>query len=396
MPVNGTDKARGSTRRSGYVMVLFAMLLFGIMAMAALVIDIGFARLAQRQMQSAADSGALEGLRFRDQLPPEPQSEDLDEARRLQARKVVSQLFDDNLLEDETDSFNFGAGPVVKFQASTSNGGVYANEFIFDPENPSSDPKIGSLPKVPIYKPVLETNITNRKDGDMVAGGNYNATNDHGENEFYDRQDFDPNDPANDVFLVRMRRTGESFEPGVGTSGPRLPYLFARGSLMFDVDENSSDDPRRLIDTGIKVRATSIATLQPVVCVGDKNVDLDIPGKLDVAVPLLDWQAEEGTTFLKYDNNAIGGEVDANIPGEPNGTLGYVAIYDPDAGNRVIGFGPASITAGRFNLHTPFETPNASAVFCYPFQSSSADDHLVFKSRKANRDVLYQVPVSVR
>ena len=41
--------------REGYAAVLFVMLFFGLMGLAALVIDIGFARLAQRQMQTAVD-----------------------------------------------------------------------------------------------------------------------------------------------------------------------------------------------------------------------------------------------------------------------------------------------------------------------------------------------------
>ena len=38
------------------------MMFFGLMGLAALVIDMGFARLAQRQMQTAVDSAALEGI----------------------------------------------------------------------------------------------------------------------------------------------------------------------------------------------------------------------------------------------------------------------------------------------------------------------------------------------
>ena len=45
------------------MLVLFVMLFVGIMGLAALVIDMGFARLAQREMQTAVDSAALEGLR---------------------------------------------------------------------------------------------------------------------------------------------------------------------------------------------------------------------------------------------------------------------------------------------------------------------------------------------
>ena len=37
--------------------MLFVLLFFGMMGLAALVIDIGFASLAQRQMQTAADNG---------------------------------------------------------------------------------------------------------------------------------------------------------------------------------------------------------------------------------------------------------------------------------------------------------------------------------------------------
>ena len=54
---------------AGYVLVLFVMMFFGLMGLAALVIDMGFARLAQRQMQTAVDSAALEGLRWQAASP---------------------------------------------------------------------------------------------------------------------------------------------------------------------------------------------------------------------------------------------------------------------------------------------------------------------------------------
>ena len=54
------------SHRGGYTLVFFAMLMFALMGLAALVIDIGFARLTQRQMQTAVDSAALEGLRWKD------------------------------------------------------------------------------------------------------------------------------------------------------------------------------------------------------------------------------------------------------------------------------------------------------------------------------------------
>ena len=81
------DKSR--SRREGFVLVVFVMLVFGIMGLAAVVIDIGFARLSQRQMQIAADSGAVEGLRGEGVVGY------LD--RRDMARNFVHWHFDDDL-----------------------------------------------------------------------------------------------------------------------------------------------------------------------------------------------------------------------------------------------------------------------------------------------------------
>ena len=53
------------------MLIYFAMLTFALMALAALVIDLGMAMLTQRKMQTAVDSAALEGIRFRDQIPTE-------------------------------------------------------------------------------------------------------------------------------------------------------------------------------------------------------------------------------------------------------------------------------------------------------------------------------------
>ena len=48
------------------MLVLVAVMLFALMALAALIIDMGFVRLTQGQMQSGVNSTALEGLRWRD------------------------------------------------------------------------------------------------------------------------------------------------------------------------------------------------------------------------------------------------------------------------------------------------------------------------------------------
>ena len=110
-------QTRTSHRRGGYVLVLITIMLFGLFAMAALVIDVGFARLAQRQMQSASDAAALEGLRG-ERMVAISYSD-----RQNAAETLIAWTFDDNL--DPTDSENssaggdaaIGAGPLVSLNS---------------------------------------------------------------------------------------------------------------------------------------------------------------------------------------------------------------------------------------------------------------------------------------
>ena len=109
-------------RRGGYVMVLFAMLLFAIMAMAALVIDIGFARVAQRQMQSAADSAALEGLRGEGVT---------DYAQRQDAaQRMISWTFDDELDTTIGDSGTVDFGSVARFSGGAGDPNLNASQLM--------------------------------------------------------------------------------------------------------------------------------------------------------------------------------------------------------------------------------------------------------------------------
>ncbi len=338
-------RKRNSVKRGGYVMVLFAMLLFGIMAMAALVIDIGFARLAQRQMQTAADAAAFEGLRGKG-LP------DFDyETRQANAEQFVTWHFDDDL--DETNGDKgiagqggaFGAGPIVEFSGGAGDPSLSASQLMtIDPENA-------------VYKPEMQRRVAN----------------DDGESEFQ---------------VVLQRGGIPCSDPHLYSTGQTVPFLFARGSLI----------DREFVRSGMVVRGSSAAVLEPVVCVGNANIALDIRGKLNVAVSLTEWRAGTGMTFFQYENNAIGGEVDSTLAGTPNGTEGYVAIYDDTPAsptvNRVIGFGPVSISGMMFSRIDGFVRPNASAVFCYPFASTGVDDDLIFESRTNNAIVLFKLPVS--
>jgi hypothetical protein len=267
--VNRRRKRRHGSR-SGYVLVMFVMLAFVFFAFAALVIDLGFVRLTQREMQTAVDSAALEGLRWRD----DGQSLGIDPHQ--QASAMVANVFDDDLNPSDGDPLNFGAGPVVGFQPNPNAGmaSLAAGQTIV-------------VPNPPVYKPTrsdgtpgLELNETGiAVEGDMVAGTyglnpSYQPDPDdtdgsHDENAGYGRRDYQPpkaNAQAAPGFLVRMRRTtnpgGIDAEPGVSSGGvvrmggdpnsaapATLPYLFGRGSMM----------SRTSVQQGVTVRATAIA-----------------------------------------------------------------------------------------------------------------------------------------
>src|SRR3954469_24934896 len=89
------------------------MISLALCAMLSLIVDIGYARITQGQMQNAVDTAAIEGLRKRDAG---------DEAsRRTAANNFVNYAFDDDL--DPTDGdpdYNFGAGPIVDLTDGTT------------------------------------------------------------------------------------------------------------------------------------------------------------------------------------------------------------------------------------------------------------------------------------
>lgn len=293
---------RRRIRRAGYALVLMVMLLFGIFAFAALVIDLGFARLTQRQMQTAVDSAALEGLRFRDDIPidwytpgnpaysaivatcglppqtpynpSDPQWKSwIDAARRWAASQEVGQLFTDQA--DSGGTVYYGAGPVVDFSASVGPAYLTADRTM-------------TIPSPPVYQPVrsdgtpgLELNVTtNDPNGDLVAGtyelnpnyppasdGSPDPADENEQNKQYNRRDFVPSPSAlagqtAPAFLARMRRTnnpnGLDSNPGVSSSGPTLPILFGSGSMM----AQTGGGGQLSVASGITVRGTAIAAAE--------------------------------------------------------------------------------------------------------------------------------------
>ena len=275
-------------RRRGTVLVLFALLVFSLFALAALVIDLGFVRLTHQQMQSAVETAALEGLRFRDdaslvQLP----NETPDQARRRVTSEMVAVRFDDDLNPANGDPLQVGAGPVL-----VPVGGILPSNALQTLQVPSLQqgftyvykPNGISQPASGVTFDALQTNEANNLvSGDMVAG-TFTSGMIPIENPDYSRNDFTASSTATAAtassFLVRMRRTDNRNDAlnnvnGVSTHGPSLPLLFGRGTLITSPDPAQGYAPRV---HGLTVRATAIADARRAKSIGPAYLDTFYPG----------------------------------------------------------------------------------------------------------------------
>jgi hypothetical protein len=275
-------RGRDHHHRGGYVLVLFALLLFGIFAMAALVIDLGFARLAQRQMQTAADAAALEGLRGTGDT-----SMDFA-ARQEAAEKLIAWTFEDDLDVSNGDDGiagdggQFGAGPLVNFSGSAGDPAIFASQLMtVDLDNTT-------------YKPATQK-------------GNESASE----------------------FRVNLQRGGALNDSAdLYAYGPAVPYLFARGSLI----------NRQLIANGITVRAESTAVPLPAVKIGMPVSNF--PGAIAIGYSLADWNTGAVSPLQL---NELGLEL--GQPVNPVGSAltlidGYCCIFANISGaDYVVGFG---------------------------------------------------------
>lgn len=257
------------------------MLLLGLLGLAALVIDVGLARLTQAQMQCAVDAAALEGLR----------------SGRQAASDLVARAFDDDL-DLATEDDRLGAGPLLEFDDGLA-GELHASRTLqraapgWKPTR--SDGTVG-----------LELNLGNATHGDLVAG-TYSARTDldgdgvletrarHVEDDDYERDDFTAADAASatgaPAFLVRLRRTPDLYgldrQPGVSAGGPALPFLFGLGTaIQADPAAPGGYQPRR---DGLTVRATAIAEGQPVLAVGPRTPSR--AGLASFGATAADWMA---------------------------------------------------------------------------------------------------------
>ncbi len=371
-------------RESGTVLILFALLLIGILAILGLTIDTGFVLLSRRQMQAAVNTASIEGLRWRDQLPPDGDliglgldpddpllQTETDLIRRRMSRHFVLGIFDDDgAIFDEdyslgtpnADSTVLGTGVAVSDEGGTEIAGGFRAFATINESNTY------------VYTPQLALNLLNQDSGDMVSG-QYQYGLGHLETPEYLRNDFstapnlfDPTLPEN-AFLVRLRRSDEVYDevddPSLSThsSGPTIPSLFSRGAIL----RAEGDDPHAILtrrERGTQVRATAIADLQPAISVGFPVFERDTLGNplSLLRTGAVYFIAESRLSALTvaddlneiipiplYQGSIVLGDVVSPTLGAivlPDGNLQLVAaIYDSTATPRtVIGFAHIQVT----------------------------------------------------
>lgn len=248
------------------MLVQLAMIVLAFCAMLSLIIDVGYARITQAQMQNAVDTAAIEGVRQRDA--------GTDAARRTAAAALVSNTFDDDFDVADGDPDQYGAGPIIDLTdgLTTLHGAQTA-----------------TVPDQHSYKPLLQSNLENATEGDMVGGQFcYDADPAPPEGSAYElaetvcgapqrgigsysRDDFNPGGANQDAFLVRLRRSNDfqdqaaQTEEDVASSGPPLPLTFGKATTIFSDDPSGGYSVRR---DGLTVRATGIGQARPVVHLG--------------------------------------------------------------------------------------------------------------------------------
>lgn len=297
-----TRARRAAASRRGAVLLLFGLFVFAFLALAALVLDLGIARLTQARMQSAAESVAVATLQGRDRpwIPeadgPDPEvAARRDFERRERARWLATWAFRDVVGGGEGGPGALevgGPGPVASVTGAVGNlaaGGVLSAVTRTEPRLATNylppDPA-GGVPPTPL----------NAREGDIVAGSfepvptGASGPRDIENSSSYERADFEaaaPQEAARaDAVLVRLRRTRTGTEldvpldqvEHVSTSGPTLPLLFGRGAPIRGDATHGGPNPRR---TGISVRGTAIARAAPALRVGPRLSESQIQGWLD-------------------------------------------------------------------------------------------------------------------
>ncbi|MCX6606730.1 MAG: pilus assembly protein TadG-related protein [Acidobacteria bacterium] len=303
------------------------MVVFALMGIATVVVDMGFVRLSQVQMQSGVDTAALEGLR-RD--------------------RATARTFATSTYFDPAGERLVGAGPEL-----TLTGG----------RTDANGSQLLSVSADPVYRPVLALNPANLVHGDMVDGTYLGG--DPSESSTYTRTDFDSTSAAKSAFLVRMRRTDgrnplDTPDAAVST-GRSLPLLFGLATTL----QSAPGSSYSVRTHGITVRATAISNGEPARRITRAQAapfgltlsfwaampDLTPQTLVVDGTGTLSASAVQVGLFLTGATNTIGQPiVSAGAAGAPTGSF-YVPIYTTISGSqRVIGFGFVTVSSGGGQL----------------------------------------------
>jgi len=273
-----------TNRKQGAVLVLFALIVVGLFAAMALMIDLGLANLTQTQMQTASDATALEILRDRDHtgLNATNSGEAFvrDRRRRQFNTPFADAPFVPALGTEAATGEQHGGGAWIDI--TPGPGGLQAGTRLVASgvSAPGLQVNYNFSDEVGSEEPL------NRRNGDVVSGtwvgdgvagiaGNPRWM-EHGN---YERLDFTPSDPTDAPFasavLVRLRRTRTNFDPSalaldnelmVASSGRTIPLLFGRGTSI--AGSSSPTEEFSIRHRGIAVRATTITDSSPAVRIG--------------------------------------------------------------------------------------------------------------------------------
>ena len=375
--------------RKGYTLAFFVFFLVICFALGALVIDIGFAQLTRRQLQTAANTAAKEVL-----YDVDSDGDGTGDGRE-NARRFILGLFESDFDPTTTDQLNFGVGPDVPYYDGLQvSGDFHASRRYYLPDDLDIPP---DRVAIGVYKPDLALNLGNDPAGDVVRGVYHEIEGDlsrtHEEQSDYTRDDFTP-DPAGNSGLVRMRRTGETFvDPEAGTSGPPVPFMFGRGLLSAGSAEFWSR-----IERGIHVRATVIANATPARTVGVRDDAYGVIGLFNVQLDATLWQMTSGNNVPLGDSDysaqvqlasglsvtSIGRLRYEHAPGAAlNGdgsTGGYVVLTDDVLGERlVVGFGFVS------SIQVSIHDESFQREFPQPIAKQNASATLSFRNQIADQ-----------
>ncbi|MBS0209852.1 MAG: pilus assembly protein [Planctomycetes bacterium] len=350
-----SDRSRRRFRR-GSAMIWFAIFVFVIFAFAALVADLGQAFVARRQMQSAVNTAALEGLRYRDNVP----SDWLDGSSAWATGVLWPAVGD----PPGTDSPEFvtwrenarriaassAAATVMPTYTRTTNGQTLT--LTGGMQLPGTDFYASQTVVLDAATSVsLQMNPSNVASGDLVAGqfvtdssiadtyqslspAAYHAEPQVESSDPYSRYDFTPASDAThsstaSSFLARLRRTGETFSDNLeSSSGPTVPYFFGRAGIGGSADPTAFWNQRA---TGIKVRATAIAdavmalsvgaAISPTLPLPDEPTDLDkygIVGAAPFAIYANSW------SLLSAGTSSLATVASDGTISTPTGQIGFV------------------------------------------------------------------------